>query len=311
MSGKNAGEARSVLDRLKTLARKDGVDPQIMQIRYGHERFLYRLSRTPAADQFILKGAMLMVAWFGETLRPTRDIDLLGFGDVSETGLLTALRTICGVEVEFDGMEYDPETIQIEEIRNEDEYGGRRVTLVGFLGASRILIQIDIGVGDAVAPPAEYIDYPSLLDLPTPRLRGYRKETAIAEKLHAMVRLGEINSRMKDFFDVYMLASRNSFEEDALRVAIRATFERRTTSIPIAVPSVFTRQFATAPERQTQWKAFLNRNSLDAVPVEFSHVMPVVAEFLWPVLEDHFPTVGPPRTWKAGEGWIPSAKLPP
>lgn len=285
MSGKNAGAAQSILDRLKSRARAEAVDPQVVHVRYGHERFLYRLSRSPHAEKFILKGAMLMVAWFGETLRPTRDIDLLGFGDVSEAELSRVLRAVCAMDVEFDGMEYDADSVRIEDIRNEDAYGGKRATLKAVLGASRLSIQIDIGVGDSVHPAAEWLDYPGLLDLPAPRLRAYRKETVIAEKLHAMVRLGEINSRMKDFFDVYVLASRDEFLEGELRSAVIATFERRSTRIPASVPVALDESFARSQEREGQWRSFLRRSQLESVPGNFTEIMALIRAFLLPLLE--------------------------
>lgn len=247
-----------------------------------------------------------MVAWFGEALRPTRDIDLLGFGDVSEGELSRVLRAVCAMEVEFDGMEYDADSVQIEEIRNEDAYGGKRATLKAVLGASRLVIQIDIGVGDAVHPAAEWLDYPGLLDLPAPRLRAYRKETVIAEKLHAMVRLGEINSRMKDFFDIYTLATRESFDEEPLRRAIMATFERRQTAIPDQVPAALGAPFPGSPERQAQWKAFLRRSRLESAPGQFGAVFPLIVEFLLPLIEGSRP--GSPatsRSWRPGGPWHP------
>lgn len=304
MSGKNSGAARSILDRLKNRARDAAVEPQALLVRYGHERFLYRLSRSPHADRFVLKGAMLLVAWFGETLRPTRDIDLLGFGDVSVEELSRLFRAICAVDVEFDGMEYDAESLRVEEIRNEDAYGGKRATLNARLGASRMVIQVDIGVGDAVQPAAEWIDYPGLLDLPTPRLRAYRKETVIAEKLHAMILLGEINSRMKDFFDVHMLASRESFDEATLRRAVVATFERRRTPIPSEVPAALSPAFPAAPERQAQWSAFLRRSGLASAPRRVEDVLPLVVTFLLPLIEGSRAADSPAgRTWRPGGPW--------
>jgi len=304
MSGKNAGAARSILDRLKSRARTEAVDPQVVQVRYGHERFLYRLSRSPYAEKFILKGAMLMVAWFGETLRPTRDIDLLGFGDVSEAELSRVLRAVCATEVEFDGMEYDADSVRIEDIRNEDAYGGKRATLKAVLGASRVTIQIDIGIGDAVHPAAGWIDYPGLLDLPMPHLRAYSMETVLAEKFHAMVRLGEVNSRMKDFFDVYVLASREEFQESVLRSAVIATFERRSTRLPNGIPAALNESFALAQERQGQWRSFLRRSRLESVPGNLAEVMPLIREFLLPLVEGSR-TGGPDaaRRWPPGGPW--------
>lgn len=246
---------------------------------------------------------MLMVVWFGETFRPTRDIDLLGFGIMSESDLSLYLRAICRLEVEFDGMEYDPHSLRIEEIRNENDYGGRRATLHSSMGASRIPIHIDIGVGDAVVPSPEWIEYPGLLDLPGPRLRAYRKETAISEKLHAMVHLGQVNSRMKDFFDIYTRASREAFEEEPLGMAIRATFERRATPIPVRTPTALTEEFATSREQQAQWKAFLDRHSLSEIPDEFARVVHLIAGFLLPVMEAGGLGGGRPRTWKPGGPW--------
>jgi predicted nucleotidyltransferase component of viral defense system len=279
-----AGFAQSVQTRLVQYARKLGVEPNLILVRYTTERFLYRLSRSGHADRFVLKGALLMLAWLGETIRPTRDADLLGFGDLSDEALAATFREIISVDVEPDGLVFDPSSIRIEGIRPEDAYGGRRVTFLASLGAARVKVQVDIGIGDAVEPTPEWLDYPSLLDLPRPRLRAYRPETAIAEKLHAMVKLGAANSRMRDFFDVEALAARESFDGAILVRALRATFERRRTPIPEDTPLALTPAFVVIESKSAQWKAFLRKNAIQSAPEDFGHVVEDLRAFLEPVI---------------------------
>jgi Nucleotidyl transferase AbiEii toxin, Type IV TA system len=191
--------------------------------------------------------------WLGETLRPTRDADLLGFGDLTEGSLTQIFSSIATLAVTPDAMKYDPASIRVRQIRPEDEYGGTRVTLIGRLGSARLRLQLDVGIGDAVKPEPEWIEYPSLLDLPRPRLRCYRPETSIAEKIHAMVVLGSRNSRMRDFFDVFMLSRHRAFDARTLAEAIEATFARRGTPIPNMLPVALTSDFAQSREKQAQW----------------------------------------------------------
>ncbi|HOA62689.1 MAG TPA: nucleotidyl transferase AbiEii/AbiGii toxin family protein [Verrucomicrobiota bacterium] len=152
------------------------MDPNLVFTRYGVERFLYRLSRSPYAEQFVLKGALLLLAWLGETLRPTRDADLLGYGELSDDALKGIFREVCAVEVEPDAVTFLSGTVEVQAIREEDAYGGRRVTLQARLGQARIRVQVDVGIGDAVVPDPQWLEYPSLLDLPRPRLRAYPRE---------------------------------------------------------------------------------------------------------------------------------------
>lgn len=223
----------SVQTRLVQHAKAIGIDPNLVLTRYATERILYRLSQSAYADRFILKGALLMLVWLGETVRPTRDADLLGFGDLSEDSLAQ-----CAEQVAPDGLEYLAPSIRVAAIREGDAYGGLRVTIQARLGNARLPVQIDVGFGDALVPEPEWLEYPGLLDLPRPRLRAYRPETAIAEKFHAMVVLGEANSRMRDFFDIYALAKDQEFGDDLVQ-AVRATFERRRTVIPSDLVKVF------------------------------------------------------------------------
>ena len=261
------GLARSLQARLARHAKSIGVDPNLVLTRYAVERFLYRLSCSRYAERFVLKGALLLLIWLGEALRPTRDADLLGFGDLSDAALGTIFAEVCGVPVEPDGMVYLPGTLRVEPIRVEDDYGGRRVSVLAEMGAARLSVQIDIGIGDVVTPEPQWLEYPSLLDLPRPRLRAYPRETVLAEKLHAMEFLGLRNSRMKDYFDVLALLREGKMDPARLAQAIGATFARRKTELPKAGLQGLSHEFAADPAKQTQWAQFLAKNRLKAPPL--------------------------------------------
>lgn len=186
----STGLAQSVQARLVRHAKSLNVDPNLVFARYATERLLYRLSRSQYAERFVLKGALLLLVWLGETIRPTRDADLLGFGELDAEALARIFREICDVHVQPDGLSFDAASVRVAAIRPEDAYGGQRVTLRVLLGKTRIRVQVDVGIGDAVTPEPEWLEYPSLLDFPRPRLRAYGPETVIAEKVHAMVVLG-------------------------------------------------------------------------------------------------------------------------
>lgn len=263
MSLEREGLTQSVQVRLARHAKEIGVDPNLVLTRYGIERFLYRLSRSRHAERFVLKGALLMLAWLGETLRPTRDADLLGSGEMTDETLLAIFSEVCGVPVEPDAVTFDAGSVAVAPIREGDAYGGRRVTVRGRIGTARVTVQVDIGIGDAVTPAPQWLEYPSLLEFPGPRLRAYSRETVIAEKLHAMVVLGLRNSRMKDYFDVHALLHEDRHDEELLARAIAATFERRRTALPEGIPTGLSDDFATDATKQAQWRAFLTRNHLE------------------------------------------------
>lgn len=263
MTNKTDGLARSVHTRLVRHAQDIGVDPNLVLSRYAMERFLYRLSKSPHADRFVLKGALLLLAWLGETLRPTRDADVLGVGDLSDAALTAIFSDVCSVRVEPDGMTYLADTITVRSIRDGDDYGGRRITLRASLGSGRQRVQIDVGIGDVVTPRPEWLDYPALLDFPPARLRTYSRATVIAEKLHAIVKLGAANSRMKDYFDIAALAREGEVTGPELRKAVDATFRRRQTEVPAELPVGLTDELARTTEKQVQWQAFLRKNGLD------------------------------------------------
>lgn len=297
--------AASVRQRLLNLSRERGEEFNLILTRYATERLLYRLAQSPYANRFVLKGALLFALWTAQPHRPTRDLDLLGYGDDSGEALLKLFQEICTTAVEADGLVFDLATIRVSEIRGNQEYGGQRVKLTAWLGKARIPVQIDIGFGDAVTPAAEEMEYPTLLAMPAPRLRVYPKETVIAEKLQAMVALGILNSRMKDFYDVWMMCRTFSFDGRILARAVRSTFERRRTAIPAAPPIALTADLAQEPDRIIQWQAFLRRNRLDREGVELAQVIAELGLFLLPVLSTVARQEEFDYMWPAGGPWQP------
>ncbi|MDZ7842410.1 MAG: nucleotidyl transferase AbiEii/AbiGii toxin family protein [Gammaproteobacteria bacterium] len=269
----------SVRARLQNLSRETSQNFELILTRYALERLLYRLSTSAYAERFVLKGAMLLTSWFADLHRATRDLDLLGFGDPSPNAMIVAFREILAADVP-DGVEFDLEALRVHQIREELQYGGLRLRTTASISGARITVTVDVAFGDALEPGAEVIDYPSMLDLPTPRLRAYARETVIAEKFQAMVALGRANSRMKDFYDVWLLSQSFSFDDDRLARAIAATFARRETSIPAELPDAFTSAFADDEQKQRQWSAFLENVALD--PGSLAEVTATVAEFIMP-----------------------------
>jgi predicted nucleotidyltransferase component of viral defense system len=280
MADKPRNVGASVRARLQALAVRRGQVFDILLTRYALERFLYRLSLSEFAGRFVLKGAMLMTTWFDEPHRPTRDLDLLGYGDSGADPMLAVFRAICATPVDDDGIVFDIAGLRVEQIREELAYGGLRLRTTASLAGARINVVIDIGFGDATEPGVEEIDLPVLLDLPAPHLRVYPRETVIAEKFQAMVMLGRANSRMKDFYDIWLLAKSYSFEGDRLPRAIAATFARRNTSIPVETPDALTDAFAADPTKQQQWNAFVR--NLGNAPPPLGDVLRELRTFLMP-----------------------------
>ena len=272
----------SVRQRLLNLSRAGGAPFDILLIRYVLERLLYRLTLTPHADRFALKGAMPVTSWFPDPHRQTRDLDLLGFGAPDAETLLAIFRDVCAVSLE-DGVEIDAAGLRAHAIRETLEYGGQRLRTTALVAGARVNIVIDVGFGDAVEPDLEEVDLPVLLDQPPPRLRAYARETVIAEKFQAMVDLGLGNSRYKDFYDVWMLSRASAFEGDRLALAIRATFERRRTEIPAQRPEALTGAFADDAQRRRQWAIFVE--DLGASDLDLVRVTTDLAAFLMPHAE--------------------------
>lgn len=263
MSRKNNLGA-SVRARLLTRAKAANAEFGLTLTRFALERLLYRLSVSPHRDQFLLKGALLFDLWFDEPHRPTRDADFLGFGPADLGAMQTVFRDLCAIDAE-DGISFDPASVKATEIRKEANYAGIRITLMGTLDGARCPVQADIGFGDVVTPAAEETDYPVLLeDLPAPRLRVYPRYTVIAEKYEAITSLGIANSRMKDFFDLWILTRHSELDAAILREAIIATFTRRGTALPATTPVGLSDAFAADATKQTQWRGFVARNRLQA-----------------------------------------------
>jgi hypothetical protein len=295
--------AASVRQRLLNLSRASGEDFQLLLTRYGIERFLDRLARSEHAPRFVLKGAVLFALWTGKPHRPTRDLDLLGFGESAPGRLIEVFRSLCQLEVPDDGLAFSAETVTVAPIREDQEYSGERVKFEARLGRSRIDLQVDVGFGDAITPKAETIEYPTLLGVDPPRLRAYPRETVVAEKSEAMVKLGIANSRMKDFFDLSVLARSFGFSGPVLRDAIAATFHRRGTAIPAERPIALTESFANDGAKRTQWKAFVSRNGLEGTAGEFGPVIDELAGFLGPPMLAAAKSEGFERRWDPGGPW--------
>ena len=280
----NAGH--SVYRRLLDRARSNREDFNLLLVRYGIERLLYRLGRSVHADRFVLKGASLFLVWSGHSYRVTRDADLLGFGTSDGDHLLDVFQAVCRAEDECaDGILFLEGSLMVTPIREDQAYGGMRVTVTALLHHARIPLQVDVGYGDAVTPGPETVDYPTLLDIPAPRLRAYPRYTMVAEKLEAMVKLGMTNSRMKDFYDVWLLSRLFEFDGRTLSQAILNTFERRGTAIPEKVPLALTDEFAMDDRKLLQWKAFLRKSKPDPVEPVFAELTSAITAFLMPTLD--------------------------
>lgn len=254
----------SIRARLKQHADATRQDFNLTLTHFGLERFLYRLSISRHADNYLLKGALLFSLWYDQPQRPTRDADLLGFGSDDLPTTAAVFKEICEIECD-DGIVFDPASVKAEEIRKEAGYGGIRVYLQATLDGARIALQVDIGFGDAVTPGPEAISYPVLIHhLPGPQLRAYPKYSVVAEKFHAICLFGMANTRMKDYFDLRVLLAGNDLDPNELRSAIEATFTRRKLDLPEALPAGLSDAFATDPTKQRQWAAFLKKGRLDA-----------------------------------------------
>ena len=260
--------AASVRARLKQHADAAKQDFNLTLTHYGLERLLYRLSVSHHAPNFLLKGALLFQLWYDVPHRPTRDADLLGFGSDDIDSAVATFREICQITVE-DGITFAPASVKGSLIRKEAGYGGVRIDLQATLDGARMALQVDIGFGDAVTPAPQAISYPVLLhDQPAPQLRAYPKYTVVAEKFHAVCLLGMTNTRMKDYFDLWVLLDDKTLDPLELRRAIEATFERRKMALPScasSLPSGLSDQFAENALKQTQWNAFLRKNRLGAI----------------------------------------------
>ena len=295
--------AASVRQRLTNIARQSGRPFQEVLQYFAMERFLYRLSLSPHAERFILKGALMFTVWGAPASRPTRDIDLLGRMNNSVDSLIPVFHDVCQQLVEPDGLVFDVKSLVGQVIKEDADYSGVRVTFLAFLENARVPMQIDIGFGDVIIPDAIVTEYPTILEFSAPRLRVYPRETVVAEKFEAMVKLGQINSRLKDFFDLWLLARNFEFDGPTLSTAVAQTFKHRQTAIA-AQPFALTATFANDAAKQTQWKGFLRKSRLEIAPQELPVVIESISGFLLPLAValsagQTFPSVWhPPGPWR-------------
>ena len=270
---------------------------------YVIERFLYRLGKTRHKDSIILKGAMMFIVWNTPYARATRDIDFLAKADNSMENITQMIKDICKIEYSNDGMIYFQDTVRAEQIIEDGDYQGVRIKLTAGLGNARSTVQIDFGFGDTVFPKPEKIDFPSLINLPAPELKGYPKETVIAEKLHVMLHRGLLNSRMKDFYDLWLLMNNFDFEIDIVKEAIKETFENRKTDI-ILDSVIFSEEFDNNPDKDIQWKAFINKSAGLPAPDKFKTIAKNIKTFIRPIIDSIISNKTKKMFWKAPGPWV-------
>ena len=296
----------SIRARLLNLARERQQNFDLVLTRFCLERLLYRISISSHKDRFLLKGAMLFDLWFDIPHRPTRDVDFLGLGSSEISDIANTFREICGITV-TDGVIFEPDSVKTLEIRNEANYPGVRVTLLAIVDGARCHIQADIGFGDAVSPGPEVATYPVILnDLEAPELLVYPHYAVVAEKYEALSTLGIANSRMKDYFDLWVMARRTALDGETLKQSIRATFRHRQSSLPQEIPIGLTETFSHDDQKQTQWRAFLTKNNLETIPLE--EVVGFIAGFLIPISEAASDDVSLTLHWPKGGPWASLSK---
>ena len=293
---KNVGA--SVRARLLQRSREERTDFQILLTRYALERLLYRLSRSEHRNRFILKGAMLFVTWVEAPFRPTRDLDLLGYGDNSPEAIGDTFRAILTQPVDDDGVAFDIAGLEAAPIREDLEYGGVRVRTRAMISGARIPIQVDVGFGDAITPGPIEIDYPALLDAPAPHLRAYPIETVVAEKFHALAVRGITNSRLKDYYDLWLIADTFELDRAPLAAAVRQTFERRETALPQEKPTGLSEAYVET--WGDQWRTVLTRERMAAAPEQLATVVADLERFVLPLIE----VAEGDWHWKSRTGWI-------
>ncbi|MDD4941965.1 MAG: nucleotidyl transferase AbiEii/AbiGii toxin family protein [Rhodoferax sp.] len=293
----------SILVRLLNLAKTRGDDYSLLLNRFGLERLLCRVSLSPHANRFLLKGALLFALWYDDPHRPTRDADLLGFGSDDADNLVATFRDIATMDLD-DGIIFDPESVRADAIREDNTYGGTRINLVAHIGSARCALQVDVGFGDAVTPEAATVTFPTLLqNFQAPVLRVYPVYTVIAEKYHAMVMLGQANSRMKDFYDLAVIGHRTELDGVTLAGAIASTFARRNTALPTERPLALTRQFGEDAAKVRQWQAFLKKNRINADT--WVNTVSLLYLLLWPPTVSVSEQSGSTVTWMPEPGkWI-------
>lgn len=270
----------SVKGRLQNKAKETNRPfAEVLQY-YGMERFLYRFGQSEYVKSFILKGALMFTVWDVPARRTTVDIDFLARFDNQIEKIEQIMREVCSTKVPADGLVFDAKSVKGQRIKEDADYEGVRVKFLGFLERSKIPMQIDVGFGDVIIPKPLMINYPTILNFPAPHLQGYTCESVVAEKFEAMIKLWLLNSRMKDFYDIWLMSRRINFEGKKLAAAIKATFEHRQTPPPAKVPLFAEEIYDEKSDRATMWKAFLRKKKIKTAPDSLAEVARVVEEFL-------------------------------
>lgn len=294
--------AASARRRLLEKSRTEGLAFNQMIQRYAMERFLYRLSVSEFSDSFYLKGALLFWVWGLPERRTTMDIDLLGFMDNSLEGIEEAIRKICALDVPDDGLLFDVDNLRVQRIKEDADYEGARVVFRAELDTAVIAMQVDIGFGDRVGQGVDTYDFPVLLDMPVPRLKCYPVETVVAEKFEAMVKLELLNSRMKDFYDIWLLSRQQTFEMPSLLEACRATFRQRGTPCSLDNP-LFGLEMKESKTKQTQWSAFCRKSKFTSCPDSFAEMLEELFVFLLPLASELSTDKSVDGHWLLGGAW--------
>lgn len=295
--------AASVRARLQTNAKETGRPFQEVLQYFAMERFLFRLSVSPYADRLILKGGLMLTAWRAPSTRPTKDIDLLAMMPNDVKSVVNVVKEICTQKTDTDGLVFDIASVEGRVIKEDAEYEGVRVTFLVYLQNARVNMQIDMGFGDVVIPGPVQLDYPTILGCDSPTITGYTRESTVAEKFEAMVTLGQINSRIRDFFDIWLLSRQFDFEGPVLTRAVRETFANRNTTVR-SRPVALTPEYASDTNRMRQWTGFLKKSRVEFASVSLQDVINGISEFIGPIAralesgEDFVLRWNPPGPWK-------------
>jgi len=296
-------KAASVHQKLLNRARETNRPFNELLQYYAMERFLYRVSRSEYVDQFVLKGALLLRTIGISDIRSTRDIDFMSMDDSGIEKLKDVIADCCNVQVPEDGLEFESNDIEAGEIRENQVYQGYRFRVRGNLGNAKIYIQIDMGFGDIVTPDPIWIEFPTVLDEENPKIRAYTLETAIAEKYQAMIDLDLLNSRMKDFYDIWFLSKNLKFEGNVIQKAIEQTFKRRRTELPSEKPIVFKKNFYSDESKCIQWRSFKKKIEQEDLPSDLQTVIEQAEKFLWLPTEKTIQGENFKKKWAPDEGW--------